>query len=122
MFFSPRRDEERKVCALCEREREKRASRDKGRCGEKNRCVSVVSSSEEEEEKEKERERERERDAKSSALSNWLEKDRSLSLLSLLSLSSLFFALFFFFRCLLSLASWGREREKESTFVWVVSI
>ena len=56
MFFSPR-DEERKVCV---REREKRASRD-GRCGEKNRCVSVVSSSEEEEEKEKERERERER-------------------------------------------------------------
>ena len=45
---------------LKEREREKRASRD-GRCGEKNRCVSVVSSSEEEEEKEKERERERER-------------------------------------------------------------
>jgi hypothetical protein len=46
------------------REREKRASRD-GRCGEKNRCVSVVSSSEEEEEeKEKERERESEKKVK----------------------------------------------------------
>ena len=75
MFFSPR-DEERKVCV---REREKRASRD-GRCGEKNRCVSVVSSSEEEEEKEKEREREREMQNRPLSI-GWKKID--LSLLSL---------------------------------------
>jgi len=75
-------------------------------------------------EREREKKRERERDAKSSAL-HWLEKDRSLSLLSLSSFDfcTLFFALFFFLRalCLSHCCGEEREREKESTFVWVVS-
>ena len=74
--------------------------------------------------KKKKRKRERERDAKSSAL-HWLEKDRSL-FSSLFSLSSfdfctLFFALFFAFVPFVSRIVVGK-RERESTFVWVVSI
>jgi len=62
------------------------------------------------------RERERERDAKSSAL-HWLEKDRSLSSLSLLLIFAPSFLPCFLPSCLLSLALlWGRERERVLLF------
>ena len=66
--------------------------------------------------KKKKRKRERERDAKSSAL-HWLEKDRSLSSLSLLLIFAPSFLPCFLPSCLLSLALlWGRERERVLLF------
>jgi len=117
MFFSPR-DEERKVCV---REREKRASRD-GRCGEKNRCVSVVSSSEEEEEeKEKERRREREREMQNRPLSiGWKKIDLSLFSLSLLLIFAPSFlpCFSFFVPCVSRIVVGKREREKKRVLLF----
>ncbi len=70
--------------------------------------------------KKKKRKRERERCKISSAL-HWLEKDRSLSLLLIFAPS--FLPCFLLLRafCLSHCCGEEREREKESTFVWVVS-